>query len=265
MGTVTRGIVNLNYDEGGHGTVLVLTHGLGSDLHYWDAHVGAFRKAHRVVRWDIPGFGCSPKRIASYTPDAVAADLFSLLDQLHLEQVHLLGISMGGAVAQRFALAHPNRLRSLILVSTSSEVGARAAVAWQRVAAKIEREGLTTGVLDATRSVSPSFAKNHPEIVRRLTESACASDSRNYAAAARAFGNYDWTADLERIGAPTLILQGLDDRLTPPGGSVKMSRFLPHARLLIVPEAGHNLPIERPDLFASAVLAFTGAVDMLRR
>jgi pimeloyl-ACP methyl ester carboxylesterase len=99
--------------------------------------------------------------------------------------------------------------------------------------------------------------------VRALGEQVRRNDPRAYAAAARAVSDYNWTAELERVRAPVLILQGLADRLTPPGGSVLMSRSLPRARLLMIPGAGHFLPLEEPLAFAAAVLAFTGAVDLL--
>jgi pimeloyl-ACP methyl ester carboxylesterase len=77
-------------------------------------------------------------------------------------------------------------------------------------------------------------------------------------------GDYRWTADLARVDTPVLILQGLEDRLTPPGGSVKMHRALPRARLLMISGAGHNLPLEQPEIFRSALLAFTAGVDLTR-
>ena len=87
-------------------------------------------------------------------------------------------------------------------------------------------------------------------------------DPRAYAATARAFGHYDWTAELGRVCVPALILQGLDDALTRPGGSVILSRGIPRSRLVMVPGAGHNLPIEMPTLFIAAVLAFLAGVDL---
>jgi pimeloyl-ACP methyl ester carboxylesterase len=73
--------------------------------------------------------------------------------------------------------------------------------------------------------------------------------------------DYQWTADLARIRVPVLILQGLADQLTPPGGSVKMQRALPAARLLMFPDTGHSVPIEQPAVFSAALLGFTGGVD----
>ena len=75
--------------------------------------------------------------------------------------------------------------------------------------------------------------------------------------------DYHWTANLARIRAPVLILQGLADQLTPPGGSVKMHRVLPASRLLMIPDTGHSLPIEQPALFTTALLAFAAGVDAM--
>jgi len=91
-----------------------------------------------------------------------------------------------------------------------------------------------------------------------------ANDPRAYAAAARAIGAYNWTADLTRIQVPTLILQGLEDTLTPPGGSVKMSRVLPRSRLLLIPDCGHVVTDEKPELFTHTLLAFLAGVDLSR-
>lgn len=258
---ITVGDVVLNCEVAGEGTPLVLTHGLGNDLHFWDDCFDSLAEHHRVVRWDVRGFGHSDKPPGPYSLSMFAGDLAGLLDGIGVDRVHLLGISMGGAIAQRFALDFPGRLRSLILVSTSSEVGQRATTNWRRLADIVERDGFGPGVGDASRSFSPGFAERCPDIVRDAGQQTCDNDHLAYAAAARAVSEYDWTADLAGVCTPTLILQGLEDFLTPPGGSVKMSRALPAARLLLIPETGHNLPIEQPLMFRSAVLAFTAGVD----
>ena len=82
------------------------------------------------------------------------------------------------------------------------------------------------------------------------------------AASARAFAGYNWTEDLARLTAPTLIIQGLADQMTPPGGSVILSRRMPRSRLLMVPDAGHNLPIEMPVLFTAAILSFLAGLEL---
>jgi 3-oxoadipate enol-lactonase len=259
---IDTGAVHLNCEIGGEGTALVLTHGLGGDLHFWDDHVETFAAHHRVVRWDVRGFGSSDKPAGPYAPADFARDLLGLLDALELRRVHLLGISMGGVITQRFALDFPDRLLSMILVSTSSEVGPAAVANWQRLADLVEQRGLDARTADASRGFSATFKAAHPAVVSGLTDRVRTCDPRSYAAAARAVADYHWTADLARVAVPTLILQGLEDQLTPPGGAVKLARALPYSRLVFVPEAGHYLPIEQTIAFRSAVLAFTAGIDL---
>jgi len=254
--------IALSYELAGSGSPLVLTHGLGSNLQYWDHVCGPLSQHHQLVRWDVRGFGQSDKPPGAYSTAMFAADLAGLLDTLQLERVHLAGISMGGVIAQRFAFDHPGRLLSLILVSTSSEVGSQATANWQRLADLVEQNGFDARSADASRSFSPAFAEHHPDVVSAMGEQTLANDANAYAAAARAVSDYRWTADLARVSVPTLILQGLDDQLTPPGGSVKMHRALPRSRLIMFPGTGHNLPVEQPLAFSAAVSAFTGAVDL---
>jgi len=253
--------IQINYEQEGSGTPLVLTHGLGDDLHFWDRVVAPLAQQHTVLCWDVRGFGVTDKPAGPYSPELFAADLAALLDGLGLDRVHLGGISMGGVIAQRFALDHPGRVRSLLLVSTSSEIAARGTANWQRLADAVEQRGFGSGARDASRSFAPGFAARHPEIVAAAGEQTARNQPLAYAAAARAMSEYNWTAELTQVRVPTLILQGLDDQLTPPGGSVKMSRALPGARLLMLPGTGHNLPLEQPTFFTAAVLGFTAAVD----
>jgi 3-oxoadipate enol-lactonase len=257
--------VTLNYEIEGTGTELLLIHGLGGNLHVWDADAPLFARHHRVLRADVRGFGESDKPPGPYTPAQLADDLAMLCSACGIHTTHVLGISMGGVIAQRLALDHPSLVRSLVLVSTSSEVGEQSTAVWRRLADGIERRGFDGRSSDASRAFSPMFARRHPDVVAAAAEATAANDPCSYAAAARAVSDYRWTRDLERVRIPVLVLQGLDDQLTPPGGSVKMSRALPHARLLLVEEAGHNLPIEQPAVFRSSVLAFTAGVDFAVR
>jgi pimeloyl-ACP methyl ester carboxylesterase len=257
---VSAGEISLSYEEGGQGTPLVLVHGLGSCLRFWDGVREPLEKHHRVVRYDVRGFGESDQPAGPYDTTTFASDLAALLDALGIDRAHVVGLSMGGVIAQRFALDFPARLRSLVLLSTSAEVGEKAAAFWNRLADLVERYGLSQRVLDASRSFSAAFAAANPDIVRLHSE-----PGRNvagaYAATARAMSSFGWSAELKRVEAPVLVLQGLADQLTPPGGAVRLSRAFPRARLLLVPEVGHFIPIEQPVLFTSTVLAFTAGVD----
>lgn len=262
MAHVRVGDISVHYELSGEGSAVVLVHGLGNDLHLWDDVAGRLERHHRVLRYDVRGFGESDKPPGPYSMEQMAADLCGLLDALDLSEAHVLGMSMGGVVAQRMALDFGSRVTSLVLVSTSSEVGERARDAWLRLAGLIESRGFNLRNADASRGFSAQFAERFPDVVAAMGRRNAANDPRAYAAAARAAGDYRWTAELASVTCPVLIFQGLDDRLTPPGGSVKMQRALPNARLLLVEGVGHNLQAERPDLLANAAIAFFAGIEL---
>jgi 3-oxoadipate enol-lactonase len=262
-GTAPANGTTLHWElRGERGSLLVLTHGLGGDLEFWTPHVDALAAHHRVLRWDLRGAGGSAAPPGPYDVALFARDLAALLDAHGEPSAHLVGHSGGGVVAQRFALDFPARARSLVLASTSSEVGERAARAWQRLADRVERDGFGPEHEPDATAFAPAFAAAHPDVVRAVAARTRRTDPAAYAAAARAFGRYGWTAELARVHIPALVLQGLDDRLTPPGGSVILARALPRARLLMLPGAGHNLPLEAPALFVATVLAFVAGVEL---
>jgi 3-oxoadipate enol-lactonase len=263
MHATANGIA-LHYERAGDtGPLLVLTHGLGGRLGFFDPHVEALATRHRVVRWDLRGAGRSAKPTGPYDPALFARDLAGLLDALGERAAYVIGHSGGGVVAQRFALDFPERALGLVLASTSSEVGVKATAAWNRLADTIERNGFGPAGRDPDpRGFGPAFAAAHPEVVRRLAEETRENDPAAYAASARAFGSYNWTAELENLRAPTLVLQGLADQMTPPGGSVILARRIPRSRLVMVPDAGHNLPIEMPALFTTAIVAFVAGLEL---
>jgi 3-oxoadipate enol-lactonase len=248
---------------GDTGPLVVLTHGLGGRLDFFTPHVEALAARHRVLRWDLRGAGRSDKPPGPYAPELFARDLAALLDGLGEPAAYVVGHSGGGVVAQRFALDFPGRTLGLVLASTSSEVGAKASAAWNRLADAIERNGFGSADRDPDpRGFGPAFAAAHPEVVRELAQQMRENDPGAYAASARAFGSYNWTDELPRLIAPTLILQGLVDQMTPPGGSVILSRRIPRSRLLMVPDAGHNLPVEMPTLFSATIIAFLAGLEL---
>jgi 3-oxoadipate enol-lactonase len=254
--------LRLHYSLEGQGTDLILIHGLGGSLRDWDAIAPSLAKHHRVLRWDVRGFGESDKPAGPYSPQLFARDLTGLCRAVGMTPAHVVGISMGGVIAQRLALDSPELVRSLTLMSTSSEVGEAAQKAWLKMADSIEQRGFSTNPEAAVRAFSPGFVKANPGQMAMLAERTAKNVPHAYAAAARAIGTYNWTAALNRIHVPTLILQGLDDVLTPPGGSVKLSRGIAHSRLLMLPGCGHGMTMEKPEVVTNAVLAFVAGVEL---
>lgn len=253
--------LQLHYAIEGQGTDLVLIHGLGGSLSDWDAIAPILARHHRVFRWDVRGFGASDKPAGPYSAQLFARDLAELCRAVGITRAHVAGISMGGVIAQRLVLDFPALVRSLTVMSTSSEVGEQAQKAWLKMADGIEQRGFSANPDVAARVFTPGFAKANPEHVKALADRTATNDPRAYAAAARAIGTYNWTAELGRIQVPTLILQGLEDVLTPPGGSVKLSRGIARSRLLMLPDCGHVMTAEKPEVVTNALLAFVAGVE----
>lgn len=247
----------IRYRLEGSGPVLVLTHGLGGYLDSWGPTVETFRDRYAVLSWDVRGFGGSERRPG--TPETWASDLAAVLDEVGADDAAIGGISMGGVISQRFALDFPQRTRALILISTSSEVNERAEAGWHARADLIERDGLAKVLAPTGPSLSygKEYRERHAEDIAeaaRLTIER--NDAACYAAACRAVSNIDYTADLATVACPTLILQGLEDALTPPGGSVIMSRRIPDSRLVMIENCGHGIPTEQPDRFHAELETF---------
>ncbi|MBM4258062.1 MAG: alpha/beta fold hydrolase [Deltaproteobacteria bacterium] len=254
--------VRLHYALEGQGSDLILIHGLGGSLHDWDAITPVVAKHHRVLRWDVRGFGESDKPAGPYSPQLFARDLAGLCRAVGISNAHVAGISMGGVIAQRFVLDFPDLVRSLTLMSTSSEVGEQAQKGWLKLADNVEQRGFSTNPEAAARAFSPGFAKANANQLAVMAERTAKNTPHAYAAAARAVGTYNWTTELGRIDVPTLILQGLEDVLTPPGGSVKLSRGISRSRLLMIPECGHGMTMEKPEVVTNALLAFVAGLEL---
>ena len=262
---VTVDGVRLHYEQEGQGTDLLLIHGLGMSLRDWDQCTPGLAKHHRVLRVDVRGFGQSDKPLGPYSPQLFARDVAGVMRACQITCAHVVGISMGGVIAQRLGLHFPELVQSMTLISTSSEVNAQAQADWEALATGVERQGFSAAEGMADRLHAASFTQAYPERVRHRQRLTAANDPQAFAAAARAVSAFNWTADLKRVQVPTLILQGLEDVLTPPGGGVKMSRSLPQSRLLLIPECGHFVPDEKPDVFTTALLAFLAEVDLAEK
>src|SRR5215813_7179060 len=154
---VTVNGLRLHYIQEGQGSDLLLIHGLGGSLHEWDICVPELSRYHRVTRWDARGFGESDKPAGPYSPQLFAKDFAGLVQACGVARAHIVGISMGGVIAQRFALDFPEYVESLTLISTSSEVGAQAHAAWEKTATIIEERGFSSNSSATQRAFSPSF------------------------------------------------------------------------------------------------------------
>lgn len=196
------------------------------------------------------------------TPDVWVADLLGLMDHSGIDKAVHVGHSMGGVIVQRFALDHPTRTRGLVPMGTSSEVNEKAQQRWARMADKIEKEGLQAVIGDrGSMAFSDAYNASHPAEVAEYTSQRLRNDGPAYAAAGRAVSSYNYTAELDRIACPTLLLAGADDKVAPPGGSVIMSRKIPGAQLEIIDDCGHTMTMEQAPTVIALLKSFLASLD----
>jgi 3-oxoadipate enol-lactonase len=243
---------------------LVLIQGLGWDRSGWQPVLRKLRRHFRLVLIDNRGSGRSDVSAASFGVADMTADVVAVLDDAGVRRAHVMGVSLGGMVAQELAIDHPERLDALVLVSTTPgwPFGyPMPAVSVQLMAAA---RGMTREVAlrrHAENALSARTIQRHPELVERLVELQRSSPVAPGAWAAQAAAGARYAGHLRqtRIRARTLILQGAADTVVDPRNGKLLADRIPDAHLVIFPELGHLLFWQDPDGFAGAVTSFLPA------
>jgi 3-oxoadipate enol-lactonase len=245
------------------GPPVVFLHGVGGDHSAWRPQLLHFADRFRCLAWDMPGYGASPPPAAMTFP-TLARSLLDLLDGLQLPTVHLVGQSLGGMIAQEFAAAHPDRLRSLVLVATSPAFG-KADKAWQQ---KFLDDRL--GALDRGMTMPELARANIARIIGRDADplgvaiaTACTANIpvAGYRQAVTMILGFDRRAELARIAVPTLAIAGGVDTVAPAPMMEKMAAQIPGAKFLAVEGAGHLVNLEQPGVFNRALAQFLAEVE----
>jgi poly(3-hydroxyoctanoate) depolymerase len=214
----------------GRGEPLLLLNGLTRPLESWTPFTDAVR-GRRLISFDAPGVGGSPTPILPLSIPTLAALAASVLDAAGVDRADVLGFSHGGAVAQQFAVDNPERVRGLVLVSTSCGIGANSS---------------SKGALRGVRHRTGTHSWPRPDAVGALWHTL-------------AISGWSSIPFLGAITAPTLVVCGTHDRVVPPSNSNLLARRIPNARLRVLP-AGHDLQRSGPaDALADEVEEFLSA------
>jgi 3-oxoadipate enol-lactonase len=250
--------VNLAYDVEGSGQPLLMIQGLGYGRTGWGPAPARLARRFKVVTFDNRGFGGSEMTPGPYTTAQLAADALSLLDVLEIERAHVVGISLGGMIAQELVLAAPERVAKLVLCSTTAG-GAKAVPMPARTVALMgrqpqldPREAMRLFVENALSPSPPDGLVD--EIVAYRT--ANPPDGAGWYAQAGAGAAHDALDSLGQILAPTLVLHGTADNVVHAGNAPLIAEAIPDARLEMFDGVGHLLPWERPDQFVALVEEF---------
>jgi pimeloyl-ACP methyl ester carboxylesterase len=266
------GITTFYEQHGDGGAPLLCIMGLGCDHSLWEFQTPALARAHRVVVFDNRGVGRSSKPRGPYTVSLLADDAAALLDHLRIERAHVLGLSMGGMIAQRLALAHPSRVGALVLAATYARPDAGDAdITRDGAAAGVPFTAMMRGDFDLSAIdlkqvfrfmmslvLSPEYLAAHKPWLRALYDRMLATGAsmEGFAAQVAAVFHHDASAALPSLRAPTLILTGDADRLVAPRHSDELARLIPHAKLVRIAGGTHGFNIEMPDRFNKEVLDF---------
>ncbi|MBF6568911.1 MAG: alpha/beta fold hydrolase [Candidatus Binataceae bacterium] len=254
-----EGSPKIAYERQGSGPLVVFMHGIGGNRGNWTGQLEHFGRRYCAVAWDARGYGASDDSPATLKFTDYADDLRRLLDHLKAAKAHVVGLSMGGMIAQDFYGRYSDRVATLSLVDTNSGVGMTSDAFKQDFLARrlepLER-GLTpadTAIENAKALVSPHTPD---ELVAKLRSSLSALRVEPYKQAVRAIMTTNFLKVHPAIKVPTLVIVGADDRLTTPAQADELAKNISGAQKVVIDRAGHLSNLERPDDFNRALEAF---------
>ncbi len=262
MHPIPHDTIDLACGEAGHGPPLVLLHGLGSSRNDWLLQLPAVITRYRTIAVDLRGHGLSPKPAGPYRIEQMAADVAQLLVRLDAHPAHVLGISLGGAVALQVALDFPHLARSLLLVNTAARL---VSDQWRQRLMGLRRvAGVYLYGMDrvAEGVALRLFPRPEQAALRRETAQRLASnDLQAYRATLWAVARFDVRARLGEIDCPTLVVAGDQDNTVPLAAKRLLAERIPHSRLEIIANSGHATPVDQPEAFNRAALRFLEQVN----
>ena len=241
----------------GRGEPVVFLHGIGGGGRSFQRQVEALSGEFDCIAWDAPGYGKSTA-LQSVTFETLSAALGTLLDELALPSVHIVGHSLVGMIAQDFVARHPARVRSLVLSCTSPAFG-RPDGDWQKqfIAARLDPLDRGQTMKDMARELLPSLMPNaRPEDIVLAIDCMAEVPVSTYRAIVHCLVTFDRRASLTDIAVPTLALAAEDDRAAPAQVVEKMAGKIPGARYVCMPGIGHLAYLEDPKAFNAEIRSF---------
>jgi 3-oxoadipate enol-lactonase len=251
--------LRLHWREDGDpkGAPVVFAHALGLDLRLWDQVIPLLPQGLRLIRYDLRGHGVSDVPPPPYAMGALVRDAEALLDQIGVRDAVVVGLSVGGLVAQGLAVKRLDLVRGLVLSNTAAKIGTQAIWA-ERVRAV--QEGGVAAIADGVIARWFGKAAGEGEVGQLWRERLLACPADGYAGVAAAIGGADFLAPTSGLRLPTLCIAGSKDGSTPPDLVRELAGLIPGARFRLIRGAGHLPPADRPEAFAAALTEFLKAI-----
>ena len=260
---VSVGDLQINAEVRGEthqGTPVVFLHGIGGDGSNWNPQLNALATRYRVVAIDSRGFGASEAKGENLTLEDYADDIRRVLGALEIDRAHVVGLSMGGMMAQALALNAPELVASLVLADTSARAD-------ELMATNLKASGeaaLLYGMTAVAQMFMPAtfcqtaIAENR-EYVQTFQDAFCATDPQAFNTGLQAIAELDFLDRLDQITVPTLVVVGTDDALTPPEHAKAIAAQIADARLVLLDGAGHMSNLDNADEFTQLLTEFLDA------
>jgi 3-oxoadipate enol-lactonase len=258
--------VAIHYEVWGRrgGTPVLMIQGLGADSRGWAPQRMAFGRKHRCFAIDNRGTGQSGRPPAPYSLEQMARDAVAILEAEGVERAHIMGASMGGVITQFIAVFHPERVLSLTLACTACRHHE-----WRREllaewAVEVGEHGMSALTRDGLQwLIGPRLRRRFGVWLNVLARIVLQQPPEPFVAQIGAIldASDEVRFALEHVVAPTLIITGSQDALTPVGDAEELAELIPHARLEVITGAAHGLMVEAPNGYNDAVLGFLDDVD----
>jgi 3-oxoadipate enol-lactonase len=244
---------------------VLLVQGLGGEKNSWNLQRAALALRHRTIAFDNRGAGRSDKPDGKYNLEEMADDAIAVLDAAGIENAHVVGLSMGGAISQIIALKHPNRVRSLTLVATACRNHAWREELLESWATTAETEGMTAVGKEAARwMIGPRSFRRVLPALGWMGPLQLFNPPNAFVSQVKAILSTDDGAlntELANIVCPTMVVVGNQDVLTPRGDAEEIASLIPTAELVVISGGAHGLHIEHASTFNRILLEFLGRAE----
>ena len=251
------------FDGPADGPVVLMSNSLMSNYDMWDWNVPALTDRYRVLRYDTRGHGRSSTPPGPYSIAMLGDDAAALLDALGVNAAHVVGLSMGGMVAQQLGARYPHKVLSLSICDSASEMPPRSL--WDDRLAAASKDGIGA-LVESTikRWFTAPFIACAPHDIAKVRAFIEQTEAPGYMACAAAIRDMAQTTMLLKIKAPTLVMTGRQDPATTVDNAIVLHRMIDGSKLHLIDDAAHLSNIEQPAAFNSALRAFIDNVDDAR-
>jgi 3-oxoadipate enol-lactonase len=252
-------MIRIHYRIEGRGArpVTFIT-GIANDLSMWDGQVAALERDFRILRYDLRGHGGSEATRGDYTIAMLVRDLGDVLEKAGIQRTHLVGLGLGGAIAQAFAIEHPGRVERLMPCCCRARMVPDFAAMWHKLRETVKQNGLES-IVEPTvqRWFSEDFKAAHPEVLDKVRRMIRGTTLEGYMGVTAAFLGLNAEDELHRVKAATLYVSGAEDRLGGPPALMKgLAEKVKGARHESVPGAAHIANIQNPEGFNRVLKEF---------